>query len=61
MKKNGLLMKVMPLLLIVFGFLTLDMFQGFIALPFMAIGIVMIIERKWPEKWESDKMSRDTI
>ena len=61
MKKNGLLMKVMPLLLIVFGFLTLDMFQGFIALPFMVIGIVMIIERKWPEKWESDKMSRDTI
>ena len=49
-------MKVLPLLLIVFGFLTLDMFQGFIALPFMVIGIVMLIERIWPEKWgvESD-------
>ena len=54
-------MKAMPLLLIVFGFLTLDMFQGYVALTCMVIGIVMIIERIWPEKWERDEMSRDTI
>ena len=40
MKKNGLLMKAMPLILIVFGFLTLDMFQGYVALTCMLIGIV---------------------
>lgn len=50
-QKNGWLMKAMPLLLIVFGFLTLDMFQGYLALACMVIGIVMIIERIWPEKW----------
>lgn len=52
MKKNGLLMKAMPLLLIVFGFFTLDMFQGYVALACMVIGIVMLIERIWPEKWD---------
>ena len=59
--KRSLLMKAMPLLLKVFGLLTLDMFQGYVALTCMVIGIVMIIERIWPEKWERDEMSRDTI
>ena len=45
-------MKLMPWLLIVFGFLTLNMFQGYLALACMLIGIVMLIERIWPEKWE---------
>ena len=53
-KKQGFLMKVLPLLLMVFGFLTLDMFQGYLALACMVIGIVMLIERVWPEKWASD-------
>lgn len=51
MMRNKLLMKAMPWLLIVFGFLTLDMLQGFIALACMVIGIVIIIELIWPEKW----------
>lgn len=55
MKKNGWLMKVLPFILIVFGFLTLNMFQGFVALTCMVIGIVMIIERIWPEKWDKCK------
>lgn len=55
MKKNGLLMKVMPLLLIIFGFLTLDMFQGYVALTCMVIGIMMLIERIWPEEWNVEK------
>ena len=48
-------MKVLPLLLIFLGFLTLDMFQGFVALTCMVIGIVMIIERIWPEDGISKK------
>lgn len=51
MEKRNMKMTLLPFLLIVFGFLTLDMFQGFIALACMVIGIVMIIERIWPEKW----------
>lgn len=49
--ERGLLMKAMPWLLIFFGFLTLNMFQGFVAIPCMVIGIVIFLERKWPEKW----------
>ena len=59
-KKNGLLMKAMPLLLIVFGFLTLNMFQGYLALTCMVIGVVMIIERIWPEKWGSEQKTYPT-
>ena len=47
-------MKFLPWLLIVFGFLTLNMFQGYIAVICMVIGIVILIERKWPEKWDSE-------
>ena len=41
----------MPWLLIVFGFLTLNMFQGYLSVVLIVIGIVMLIERRWPEKW----------
>jgi len=44
-------MKILPLILIFLGFLTLNMFQGYFALACMVIGIVMLIERIWPEKW----------
>ena len=60
-KKQGFLMKVLPLLLIFFGFLTLDMFQGFVALACMVIGIVMLIERIWPEKWDDENKNNDTV
>ena len=53
-KKTGFFLKAMPWLLIIFGFLTLNMFQGYLALACMIIGIVMLIERKWPEKWENE-------
>lgn len=55
MEKRGWLMKAMPWLLIVFGFLTLNMFQGFIAITCMVIGIVMLLERIWPEQWDTEK------
>ena len=51
MEKRDLFMKVLPWLLIVFGFFTLNMFQGFVAITCMVVGIVMVIERIWPEKW----------
>lgn len=51
MEKNSWLMKAMPWLLIFLGIYTLNMFQGYVALSCMLIGIVMLIERVWPEKW----------
>ena len=52
MEKRNFLMKAMPFLLIVFGFFTLGMFQDYVAGACMVIGIVMLIERIWPEKWD---------
>ena len=60
-KKHGLLMKVLPWLLIVFGFLTLNMFQGYLALSCMVIGIVMLIERVWPEKWGDENINCNSV
>ena len=56
MEKRSFLMKVLPWLLIIFGFLTLNMFQGYLALTCMLIGIVMLLERGWPEKWGDESL-----
>lgn len=48
-------MKILPWLLMVIGFFTLNMFKGFISIPLIVIGIVILIERKWPEKWGSNR------
>ena len=53
-KSVVILLDVYPWLLIVFGFLTLNMFPGYLALACMVIGIVILIERVWPEKWGDD-------
>jgi len=45
-------MTLLPWLLIVFGFFTLNMFNGIIAGACMVVGITMLIERIWPEKWD---------
>lgn len=58
--KKSLLIMTMPWLLIVFGFLTLNMFQGYIALTCLTIGIVLLIERKWPEKWDNESNNSKT-
>lgn len=50
-------MKALPWLLIVIGFLTLNMFQGYLALACMVIGIVILIERVWPENWGDEVTS----
>lgn len=48
--------KFYPYLLILFGLLIL-FFIGLapVAGVCLLLGIVMIIERKWPEDWEADK------
>lgn len=54
MEKRGLTMKVLPWLLIFGGFYFLSRLPWMVALGCMLIGIVMLIERIWPEKWASD-------
>ncbi len=60
-KKQGFLMNVLPWLLIILGFLTLDMFQGYVSLACMVIGIVMLIERVCPEKCEDGYKKNNTV
>lgn len=43
------------LLLILVGLLLLLFNKPIIACVLLLLGIVMIIEKKWPEKWESEK------
>ena len=54
MEKRSLLMKAMPFFFFVFGFLTLNMFQGYVGGAYIVIGIVMLMERIWPEKWDEE-------
>ena len=44
-------MKVLPWLLIFGGFYTLNMFPGVVACGCMVVGITMLIECRWSEKW----------
>ena len=55
MEKNEKLMKAMPWLLIVFGFLSLTKIPAMIGWGIMGLGIVWLIERRWPEKWGTDE------
>ena len=48
MKK--ILIKFLPLLLVLFGFLSLNI-NGYIGMAIIIFGFVMAIERKWPEEW----------
>jgi len=47
---------ILPWLLIVFGFFMLNMFQGYLGVFCMVLGIVMPIERRWPEKWKENDL-----
>ena len=49
--ENKLIKKAMPWLLIMLGFCLLDRLPLMSGLVFMNLGIVILIERKWPEKW----------
>ena len=48
-------MKALPWLLIVFGFWSLSILPGMAGLTFMVLGIVILFERRWPEKWGDEK------
>ncbi len=44
--------KLLPYLLILFGFLVLSITNiGLVAGVIIMIGILMLLERIWPEKW----------
>ncbi len=51
---NSILMAVMPWLLIVLGFLSLSILPPIVAGSCMLVGLVMLIERIWPEKKDVD-------
>ena len=61
MENKSFLMKVLPWLLIIFGFLNLNLFQGYVGLACMVIGITMLIERIWPEKWDNENKSSNSV
>ena len=51
---NTLLKKTLPLLLILLGFLILCFIEKpIISGIFILLGIIMMIERKWPERMNS--------
>lgn len=53
---NTTLKRFLPILLILLGlYLLLWMGQAPVAGVCMVIGIVMILERIWPEKWGSEQ------
>lgn len=49
--------KSIPFILFVFGFLTLDLFQGLVSIACIVIGIMMFIELRWPEKWGEEEQN----
>ena len=52
---NTLLKKSLPLFLILLGFFILCLIeQPIISGVFILLGIIMMIERKWPEKMDSE-------
>lgn len=57
---NAILKKYSPYLIILFGlFVFLFIGQAAVAGGCFLIGIVMIIERIWPEKWETDNIKQE--
>ena len=55
MENNSVLMKVLPWILIFGGFYSLVFLPPIIAGSCLVVGITMLIERIWPEKWDSEK------
>lgn len=60
---NTIFKKYSPYLIILFGFFVFFVFlfigQATVAGGCFLIGIVMIIERIWPEKWDADNIKQD--
>ena len=45
------MMKALPWVLIFGGFYLLNMMPAIVAGGCMVVGITMLLERRWPEKW----------
>ena len=54
-KSNSSKTTLWALLLFLFGLLALVVEQGIPAIVCFNIGIVMLIEQRWPEKWGEEK------
>ena len=52
MKQNALLSHALPWLLILAGLYVLNILPVFIGGGLIILGIVMLVERRWPEQWE---------
>ena len=52
-----IMMKALPWIMFLIGFYLLSKFNGLVSGALFVIGIMMLIERRWPEKWgdEVDK------
>ena len=48
-------MRLLPWLLIFVGFYLLSFLPWMISCACMILGIVMLIERRWPEKWGTEE------
>lgn len=58
MRNHRILMAVMPWLLIVLGFLSLSILPPIVAGSCMLVGLVILIERIWPEKLDVDAQKK---
>lgn len=59
--KNGILMKAKPWLIIVFSFLSLGVLPPTLGWAGILLGIIILIERRWPEKWGDDKKMENSV
>lgn len=55
MENRSFLMKALPWIIIAFSFLSLNKLPPALGWAGIIIGVVMLIERKWPEKWGDEK------
>lgn len=55
-KRNEKMMKAMPWLLIFGGFFALTILPAIVAGGCILLGIIMLIEKLWPEEWSNEKI-----
>ena len=57
MEKSGKKYKALPWLILLFSFLTLTRLPDTFCWAGIILGIVILIEQKWPEKWGKEENS----
>ena len=53
---KGMKMRLLPWLLILGGFCSLNMLPAIVCGGCMVVGITMLLERIWPEQWEKEEV-----